>query len=303
MNATVLICTWNRAAELKQALNTIGAMKVPRDITWEVIVVDNNSPDDTRRVVEAQRDSFPTELIYLFEPKQGKSHALNTGIAAARGEVIVFTDDDVKVEPNWLAEILAGLQRAGSIAAAGRIVAEWTSPRPSWYADSGPYRLFAAIVRFELGDQEHFTDVPAFGANLAIRRDAFQRFGLFREDLLLLQDTYPSGEDTEYCRRLLRAGEKIVYLPKAVVHHPVAQERTHKRYFLRYYFNWGKTNVRVNPDSTSASWFGVPRYLFRELVEYAAQWFIQIDEGRRFFFKLQCWRTAGSIAEHLSGRR
>src|SRR5688500_504515 len=102
MDASVLICTYNRARLLEATLASLAAMRVPPDLHWDVIVVDNNSTDGTRAVIESHVHAFPVALRYVFEPRQGKSHALNSGAAASAAEVIAFTDDDVRIDPDWL---------------------------------------------------------------------------------------------------------------------------------------------------------------------------------------------------------
>ena len=111
LDATVLIATYNRAALLDRTLASVRDLRVAPDRRWDVIVVDNNSTDDTRAVVERQAQSFPVTLTYLFESRQGRSSALNAGIAASRGTVIAMTDDDVLVDPGWLEAACDGLLR------------------------------------------------------------------------------------------------------------------------------------------------------------------------------------------------
>ena len=92
--------TYNRAADLRATLDSLASLRP--DGPWEVLVVDNNSPDETRRVVEEAALSFPADLRYLFEREQGRSPALNAGIRQARGAIIATTDDDVRVPADWL---------------------------------------------------------------------------------------------------------------------------------------------------------------------------------------------------------
>ena len=96
--ATVLICTYNRARALGETLDSLARMSVPSTVSWDVLVVDNNSSDDTAAVVRDRQSGFPVPLHYLHEPRQGKSNALNTGLAAGHSAFVVFTDDDVMVE-------------------------------------------------------------------------------------------------------------------------------------------------------------------------------------------------------------
>ncbi len=101
MNITVILCTYNRAETLSKALQSVAFSELPKSLEWEVLVVDNNSRDQTHDVVEGFCRQYPGRFRYLFEPQQGKSHALNSGIREARGDVLAFMDDDVTVEPAW----------------------------------------------------------------------------------------------------------------------------------------------------------------------------------------------------------
>src|SRR5215471_7732195 len=102
MNITVILCTYNRCKSLAKALASTAALKLPDSIEWEVLVVDNNSRDQTCEVVREFITRYPGRFRYFFEPQPGKSYALNSGIREARGTVLAFIDDDVTVEPSWL---------------------------------------------------------------------------------------------------------------------------------------------------------------------------------------------------------
>src|SRR5438046_6195785 len=108
MRFSIVIATYNRAALLKDTLESLSRLQP--GASWEVVVVDNNSPDDTRGVVEAASASYPAPLRYAFEREQGRSAALNHGFRIARGEIVVTTDDDVRVAPDWLTTIERGLE-------------------------------------------------------------------------------------------------------------------------------------------------------------------------------------------------
>ena len=98
----------------------------------EVVVVDNNSSDDTREVVAEMAHEFPVEMRYLFEGEQGKPAALNSGMAIAHGDVIAFTDDDHRFEPDWLAQAEAGLNRFNCDYVGGKILPLFEGPVPRW---------------------------------------------------------------------------------------------------------------------------------------------------------------------------
>src|SRR5579862_5854161 len=102
MDITVILCTYNRCDSLRKTLSSVAASGVPDNVTWEILVVDNNSKDRTRETVEDFCRAYPNRFRYLFEPCQGKSYALNAGISNSMGNILVFTDDDVTFEPTWL---------------------------------------------------------------------------------------------------------------------------------------------------------------------------------------------------------
>src|SRR5688572_21690055 len=132
LDVTVVICTFNRASLLAQTLRGLALQTCP-GLRWEVIVVDNNSGDDTRARVEAERRLFPVPLRYVFEATQGKSVALNTGIAAARGQIVAMTDDDVRLPPSWLEAATRPLRdRADIDYTGGPVQPIWEVPPPGW---------------------------------------------------------------------------------------------------------------------------------------------------------------------------
>src|SRR5512141_1560320 len=135
MKYSIVIATYKRAPDLRETLASLARLQP--DGPWEVIVVDNNSPDDTRTVVEEAARTFPVDLRYLFEREQGRSPALNAGIRAARGGIIATTDDDVRVPADWLNRAAEGLQRLGCDYVGGRVLPIWGGPRPAWLPNHG----------------------------------------------------------------------------------------------------------------------------------------------------------------------
>src|SRR5215470_14722752 len=97
-NITVLVCTYNRSRTLGETIESVATQALPQPLSWELLIVDNNSSDDTRRVVEGFQRQYPERIRYFFEPQQGLSYARNAGIREARGEILVFIDDDETAE-------------------------------------------------------------------------------------------------------------------------------------------------------------------------------------------------------------
>jgi GT2 family glycosyltransferase len=281
-------------------LRTLAASVARLECPYEVIVVDNNSGDGTRDVVDSVSQQTTVAFRYVIERKQGKSHALNCAIAAAQGELLLFTDDDVLVDPAWATEMVEAATRSSSLCFAGRILADWGGAMPQWYQATGPLRLMDAIVRYDLGDRAIDTHLPPYGATVAFRKTAFERFGYYRTDLGPTGVERVLGEDTELCRRLLSGGESIAYVPTAVVVHPVEPHRATRAYFQRWYFNHGRASIRlsVNAHESKRVW-GIPRYLIRSFGESAVRWAFAMSSRARFYHRLQCYQTAGAISESV----
>src|SRR5579872_339882 len=131
MNITVIVCTYNRSQTVTTALDSIAGQAVPDSVEWNVLVVDNNSSDETRQVVKQYCQQTPARFSYIFEPKQGLSFARNAGIQNARGEILAFTDDDVLVERDWLWNLTSSLVNGEWAGAGGQIIPIWAGTLPT----------------------------------------------------------------------------------------------------------------------------------------------------------------------------
>jgi len=295
---SVILCTYNRVSTLRGTLASLQGLHVPAHVAWELIIVDNNSSDDTARVVAEYQQSAAFDVRYVFEPEQGHSHARNRGIREAKGTILAFTDDDVTVDPHWLARIHGTYERFDCIGMGGTIVPVWPREKPAWLEDRGPYRLMKAIVSFDLGDRPCVLDTPPFGANMSFKKVAFERYGLFRTDLGRQGRDLTGGEDTEFGRRLLRNNETLIYDPAVVVYHPVENERLTKRYWQRWYFAYGRMSARRGDDADhGVSPSSQRRKLWRRLAGHFLRWTFALDLDRRFYHKLNFYRALGQLRE------
>lgn len=295
MNVSIIICTYNRADLLRVTLESLQHVRVPLGVAREVVVVDNNSTDGTRAAVESADPKL--DAHYVFEGRQGKAIALNTGIARAQGDILVFTDDDVTMAHDWLEALLETFRTRECDGVGGRIRAVWSGPKPRWYSESGPYELLAGVVvRYEHGDAVKEVDMAPFGANLAFRREVFARVGGFSTELGPSGSRLTRGEDTEFCQRVRAGGGVILYAPHAIVYHPVFPNRVRKSYFQRWYYHYGAYDVRRDPPPEGAvRWFGVPRYYYRQLAVEAARWMTSLDPRGRFHHRVTCCRIVGAM--------
>jgi len=295
---TVILCTYNRDVALGKALESVAAQKVLDSVAWEVLVVDNNSKDQTRAVVEDFCRRYPGRFRYLFEPRPGKSYALNAGIREARGQVLAFIDDDVTAEPDWLQNLTFGLHSGEWAGAGGRILPPGDFSPPRWL--SLKYRHWlGTLALFDLGTQPGNLTEPPFGTNMAYRREVFERYDAFRLDLGPRPDSEIRGEDTEFGARILAAGLRLRYEPAAVVHHPVPEHRLQKKYFLAWWFDKGRSDLREFgvPPNTSYFVAGIPLLLLRRSVTWALRWMFAVSPARRFFCNSRLRWLAGQIVE------
>jgi len=296
MNITVILCTYNRCQSLAQALESIAVQSLPDSIQWEVLVVDNNSKDKTREVVEGVCYRYPGRFRYLFEPHQGKSYALNAGIQEARGDVLAFTDDDVTVEPTWLRDLTAALHDGQWGGSGGRTLPDRMFSPPRWLSLHDRFALGPLAV-FDLGPVAgELTETP-FGNNMAFRKQMFQKYGSFRTDLGPRPGSEIRSEDTEFGRRLLDAGERLRYEPAAIVYHAIPKSRVQKRYFLAWWFDKARADIQElgTEPATKLYVAGIPVYLFRRFAVWTLRWTVSISTSQKFSNKLNVWRVAGAI--------
>ena len=303
---SVIVATRNRAVLLARTLSALTVQDWPRD-RYEIIVADNGSTDGTAALVRdiAGRPGAPIRYLYVAEP--GKSRAVNVALQQARGDILVFTDDDVRPEPSWLACVAAAFADGQVDFVAGRTLPEWQAPPPPWLSpalsgvlaasDGGTARLPIAK-----GVNEHIMPI---GANMAVRSGVVRRIGGLRADLGKLDGTLRTGEDHEFFLRLLHAGCHGVYEPDAVVHHLVPPERLNRAYFRRWLFQNGRDVAIVErafpQDATPL--LRIPRYLWRDGLSSAAVAVTGGDAARRFAAQVRVLWIAGHVWQSWFGGR
>lgn len=296
MKITVILCTYNRAQSLALALESVAGSVLPGSISWEVLVVDNNSSDNTREVVEEFTRRYPGRFRYLFEPRAGKSHALNSGIRESSGEVLAFMDDDVTVDGRWLGNLTARLLTHEWAGSGGKILPERSFTAPPWLSLDDRYAL-APLAMFDLGTEAGQMDEPPFGTNMAFCREVFEKVGGFRIDLGPRPGSEMRSEDTEFGDRVMAVGLRIWYEPSAIVYHSLPAQRLRKQYFLAWWYDKARADIQQDGIPSDTRWLiaGVPHYLFRRLGVWGIRWLFALRPGRRFSNKLKVYRAAGMI--------
>ncbi len=287
---SVVVGTYDRASSLRQTLHSLAALDTD-GLQGEIIIVDNNSSDDTREAVEAFLLTAPLPARYLFEPRQGLSYARNTEIEAASGQVIAFTDDDVLVERNWLQEIARAFALENPAALGGKIVPRWPASPPAWL---GP-ELHRFLGLLDHGDEPKTMLTPElWGANLAVRADVFRTLR-FQGNLGRIGHKLYNGEDADLLQALIDRGEKILYWPRASVQHDIQLRRLDKRYFRKWHWDAGEMAARVAPRHISRSLLGIPYHMYRSTAHELAAWSRGklAHDGDAFLSELRLVRAAG----------
>jgi glycosyltransferase involved in cell wall biosynthesis len=286
---SVLICTYNRAELLTQTLEALSHAIVPDACAVEIVVVDNHSTDETPGVVRGAAAAGPIPVRYVHERQQGKSFALNAGLAVCRGEVIALTDDDVIPGADWLARIVSNFRSAADdiVFVFGKVLPRWAIPPPPEMLTVRARDIWGPLALVDYGDETIRYDAATFGtrrlpvgANLAIRREAIERVGGWRTDLGKVDNTLIAGEDHELCVRLFVAGlYSGVYDPTVAVRHLVPASRLTRRYFRRWFYWHGRTMAKMADAvyldldlSRVPSIAGVPRFVYREFLQQCRRW-------------------------------
>jgi glycosyltransferase involved in cell wall biosynthesis len=301
LDASVILATRNRADLLTQTLAHL-ARQVSGSATWELIVVDNRSTDATPAVAAEAATRLP--LVLLQEPTPGKNRALNRALAVARGELLIFTDDDIIADPAWISSLVAAARRWPEAAIfGGRILLAFPPGTPDWLKQ--PLHGAMNFARYDPREPEGPTEHLPNGPNFAVRACALE--GLrYREDIGPQAGAYAMGSETELIARLRGRGASMVYVPSATVQHVVQERQLTDRYLLGRSYRLGRGQVRTRQSHHEAGsyMFGVPRYLWRSAATSGLAYLVSLPLGRRRRLSqgLRFLFYAGCIAEHRAAR-
>ncbi|MGI8979946.1 MAG: glycosyltransferase [Pirellulaceae bacterium] len=222
---TIVVCTHNRAESLRQALASLYDLETGDRFTYEVLVIDNASPDHTPAVIQAAAQESKAPLRGVHEPQKGIVAARNRGVLAATGKWIAFFDDDQLADHRWLLELYAAaeVQQVRSVGGAVHLK-----------LPAGGERSLALLVRTLLGESRWsevttpYTRSTSPGAgNWLLERDLIVEVGMFQAA------NQGRNEDSDLYRRICLAGETSWFVPTAIVHHIITPDRLEEPYLLR----------------------------------------------------------------------
>ena len=273
MEFTVIVCTYRRAANLALCLGQLARQKGVASREWEVLVVDNNSPDDTADVVARLARELPIKVRYTREPEQGLNHARNHGIRASNSTYFSYVDDDILVSDGWLASLFAAFERNDADAVGGRIHIDPSVHLPKWIRPEA--EMLGFLGHQDFGDEPFTMDGNLrypYGGNMAFHRRVVERIGYFnprlgRKGEGRKRSELFKGAETDYFQRMAAAGgARIVYEPNAIVHHRVMPFQVRKAYFRTIHFNAGFQRAFHDDTPFPSALLGVPRFYYLQLV-------------------------------------
>ncbi len=282
MMITVAVCTWNRAELLDKTLSEMTKLRVPSGFDWELVVVNNNCTDDTNEVISRHAASLP--LRSFFEKEPGHSNARNRAIAEARGDWILFTDDDVLVDPGLLeAYCEAVLGCAEDVAFMGGAVEPWFPEPPDPVLVEAIPAVASGFCGLSVpkdGPIRSRGDGLPIGANFLISRERIgdvrfdKRFGRKGTQLL-------GGDETSFFRELLRRGFRGRWVSTARLRHYVIPERLTVPELMRFMFACGRSDVLLDGVPEGRTLFGAPGWVWKQTLALAVKSFWNRARGRR----------------------
>ena len=282
MDLSVIICTWNNSRRLGITLDSISQCVKARNVHWQLVVVNNNCTDPTDEVVRTFLHRLP--IAYVKESIQGLSRARNAGLAAASGELIVFTDDDVKPCQEWLETYWrAHRERPTGFYFGGPVESEYETVRPDdellGLAPPSVRGLYLGNLARPLQRGEFF-----ISANWACPREALISVKGFdvRLGLNPRLGMVRVGEERDLMGRLKAQGLSAWYLPAArVVHFVPATKCCLKHIAARREAHAFSNAHKLLGGDQGAFIFGLPRWMYRTAFELLLRWIWARVRGRR----------------------
>lgn len=268
LSFSIIICTYNRCKLLRETIISVLSI-TENKLDCEIIVIDNNSTDDTENVV----NGF-LQVKYIKELNQGLSYARNRGIDESSKEILAFLDDDVELEANYF-DVLDSLYADPQITVVGGKVLPYKTNIPEWLA---PEYYYLASV-FDIGNKRQIVK-KLMGANYTMRKEVALAVGYYNTELGRKGNILAGGEEIDYLNRARDLEFKLTYEPKLVVYHKI-NEKLNERYLLIYSYEHGKSEVIVDFNRNKI------RFLLKILKSFLVNGSFKISHNKKFSAKIK----------------
>jgi glycosyltransferase involved in cell wall biosynthesis len=300
MKLDVVVPTYKRSHLLRLTVASMLKASVPAGLDVTILVVDNNSKDDTEEVVREMAAQSDRRVVYVKETKQGLSHARNAGIGAGEGDIIGFIDDDEEIDDQWYEVAAREFADSSVDFIGGPCLANWAAPAPDWLPPG--YHAAIGVVppkpRASFGPK--FSGI-LMGGNAVIRRKVFDQIGAYSTRLGRSGKGLLSEEDAEFYRRLMAAGVQGMYVPELIMYHHIPVERMTRKYYRRWCY-WRAVSQGVldrDLKEPVAYTFGIPRHRIgravRGLLSLPQHLLSSKGKGLAFADELATWDLCGFI--------
>lgn len=279
---SVVICTYNREQYIYECLSRIASNTIQEG--WEVVLINNNSTDHTAAECERFAKDFPDiHYRYFIETQQGLSFARNRGIAEAKGDWLVFLDDDAMIESDYIENLQSHLKQHPEAAAfGGKIEPLFEDGEPAWYS-KWSMGFVSAIDR---GNTVHVFPDNKFpiGANMGIKREELDKAGLFNTELGRTGNNLLAGEEKDLFNRIRKAEGIILYFPNIGVKHCIPAKRTTMEFVAKLGYGVGQSEkLRTIQIGT----FTYGKRLFSELIKWCGTMVLWL------YYAIQGYRAKG----------
>jgi glycosyltransferase involved in cell wall biosynthesis len=300
MKLDVVVPTYNRSQLLRRTISSLLRAPVPALLEVTVLIVDNNSKDDTEQVVRDIQSQAVRPVVYIKETNQGLSHARNAGIRAGVGDILGFIDDDEEIDENWYNVIAREFSDQATQFIGGPYLPNWAAPAPKWLPP-GYHAVIGVLVPKPRSSFGGTFQGILMGGNAVIRRTVFDCIGVYSTKLGRSGKGLLSDEDGEFYRRLCHAGLHGVYVPDLIIHHYIPADRLTRHYHRRWCY-WRCVSLGISDRDSRSNvryMFGIPRYTIgralRGLASIPRHMFITRDAGQAFADELAFWDLLGFI--------
>ncbi|GAB3027408.1 glycosyltransferase family 2 protein [Spirosoma pulveris] len=242
LHYSIIICTYNRVDFLKETIDSL-LTHFKDHSNYELLIIDNKSTDNTAEVVNPFL-RFP-QVRYILETNQGLSYARNRGIKEAKNDVLIFLDDDIDIEANYL-DICDQIYSDPNTHIVGGKVLPYQSAIPAWM----PEQFYYLMSIFDIGNSACYTH-KLMGANYSMRREAVQKIGWYNVELGRKGSNLMGGEEVDYLNRASDLGYKILYRPDLIVYHKIGN-KLNKTYIFDYAYYLGRSEQIIDIQRSKA---------------------------------------------------
>jgi glucosyl-dolichyl phosphate glucuronosyltransferase len=306
---SIVIPTYNRGAGLSTALQSALDQTASPE-TYEIIVVNNNSTDDTAQVIDRFAAAHPNRIVHVLETRQGVAYARDAGIKRARADIVAFFDDDVRLTPPWVETIRRTFAEHPEVdCIGGKVLPDWLAPAPPWLTPAH----WAPLALQDFGDApleiSRENRRGLISANLACRKEVFARIGTFSPEFQRVKDGIGSLEDDEWMRRFWKSNGRALYVPELATTTEVPSSRLTREYHRRWHRGHGKFYALLRAEEIEAtsrgSLFGVPAHMYRSALRDVAGWItaaVTGREGRAFEHEVKLRFFRGFFTQRFSER-